>query len=122
MNNSIKKTQDKYSNFIDTYNYSFVGFPKGFGGIKKAFYGSFNEFKKKYPNIHEKKRYKILLYIHGSSGLSKGTLYRKYIVEELDFIFFAPNSHKLKNRPSYKTPATQNSYIKVHKVRIAEID
>jgi hypothetical protein len=38
---TIKKTIKKYKNFKDTYKYAYVGFPKGFAGIKKAFFGSF---------------------------------------------------------------------------------
>ena len=121
MNNSIKKTLKKYDNFIDTYEHAYVGFPKGFGGIKKAFYGRNSEFKEKYPNIKIDKKYKILLYMHGSSGLYKGTVYRKQIVEELGFIFFAPASHRLNDRPIYISPAKQSLYIKVHKVRVAEL-
>jgi len=122
MNKTIKKTLKKYKNIGDTYRYAYVGFPKGFAGIKKAFYGSYDAFKNKYPNITTDQIYPTLLYMHGSSGLYRGEMYRKYIVEELGFIFFAPNSHKIKNRPFYKSPTKKSKYTKVHKLRIAEID
>jgi dienelactone hydrolase len=119
---TIKKTIKKYKNFKDTYKYAYVGFPKGFAGIKKAFFGSFDEFNKKYPNAKEERVFPTLLYMHGSSGLYRGEVYRKYIVEELGFIFFAPDSYKIKNRPTYKSPAKTSVYTKVHKIRVAEID
>lgn len=122
MKKTIKKTLKKYTNFKDTYTHAYVGIPKGFGGIKKAFYGTFDAFNKKYPDLHVEKKYKTVLYVHGSSGLYKGDVYRKYIVEELGFVFFAPDSHRLKNRPVYKSPAKEKVYVKVHKIRVSEID
>ncbi len=122
MTKKIKKTLKQYDNFENTYTHAYVGFPKGFGGIKEPFYGTFYEFNKKYPDLDVRKKYKTLLYIHGSSGLYKGDVYRKYIVEELEFIFFAPDSYQIKNRPTYNTPAKTSAYTKVHKIRVAEID
>lgn len=122
MNHTIKETIKKYENFDDTYRYAYIGFPKGFGGIKKAFYGTFDEFNKKYPNVKVDKAYPTLLYMHGSSGLYKGDVYRKLVVEKLGFIFFAPNSYKIKNRPTYKSPTKEKKYNKVHKIRVAEIN
>jgi hypothetical protein len=92
---TIKKTIKKYKNFKDTYKYAYVGFPKGFAGIKKAFFGSFDEFNKKYPNAKEERVFPTLLYMHGSSGLYRGEVYRKYIVEELGFIFFAVDNKNI---------------------------
>ena len=105
----MNKTIKKYDNIADTYAY--VGFPKGFAGITEPFYGSYDEFKNKYPNITVDQAYPTLLYTHSSSGLYRGEVYRKYIVEELGFIFFAPNSHKTKNRPFYKSPTKKSKYI-----------
>jgi len=121
MNRSIQKTLKKYDNFSDTFVHAYVGFPKGFGGIPEAFYGTFDAFHQKYPDINIDKKYKTLLYMHGSSGLNKGDVYRKQVVEELGFVFFAPNSHQLHKRPVYRSPAKQSLYLKVHKVRIAEL-
>lgn len=121
MYNTIKKTLKKYKNFKDTYKYAYVGVPKGFGGISESFYGSFDEFNQKYPNIEESREFPTLLYMHGSSGLYRGEVYREYIVEELGFIFFAPASHKIKDRPTYKSPAKASVYNKVHKIRVSEI-
>ncbi len=122
MKKRITKTLKKYDNFEKTYTHAYVGFPKGFGGIQEPFYGTFYEFNKKYPDLDVRKRYKTLLYMHGSSGLYKGDVYRKYIVEELGFIFFAPDSYRLKKRPIYKSPAKKKVYRKVHDIRVAEID
>lgn len=121
MNNTIKKTLKKYDNFNETFKHAYVGFPKGFGGIKKAFYGTYAEFQKKYPSLNVDKKYKTLLYMHGSSGLYKGDIYRKFIVQKLGFVFFAPDSYRIKDRPIYKSPAKESLYKKVHKLRVAEI-
>ena len=122
MNCSIKKTIKSYENFFDTYDYAFVGFPKGFGGIREPFYGTYDEFNAKYPDIDLDYKYPTVLYMHGSSGLYRGEVYQRYIVEELGYVFFAPNSHKIKNRPTYQSPTKQKKYMKVHRVRVAEID
>lgn len=98
MNSTIKKTMNKYKNIYDTYDYAFVGFPIGFGGIKEPFYGTYDEFIELYPDIKIKKRYPTVLYMHGSSGLYRGEVYQRYIVEELGYIFFAPNSYKIDQR------------------------
>lgn len=116
-----KNVKKQYKNFNDSFKYAYIGVPKGFGGLKKPFYGTYDEFKKIYPNFKVKKKIATVLYMHGSSGLYKGNAYRKYIVEDVKAIFFAPNSFKIKNRPTYKSPTKLSKYIKVHCVRQAEI-
>ncbi len=118
---NIIKTLCEYDNFKDTYKYAYIGIPKGFGGLKKPYYGMLNKFKKKYPNFKIESRISTVLFMHGSIGLKKGKTYRKWIVEEAGFIFFAPNSFKIQNRPTYISPAKVSSYEKVHRVRQAEI-
>lgn len=66
--------------------------------------------------------YPTILYMHGSSGLYRGEVYQRYIVEELGYLFFAPNSYKIKDRPTYQSPTKLKKYMKVHKVQVAEID
>jgi len=116
-----KNVKNQYENFNDSFKYAYIGVPKGFGGLKKPFYGTYDEFKKIYPNFKVKKKIPTVLYMHGSSGLYRGDIYRKYIVEDVKAIFFAPNSFKIKNRPTYKSPTKLSKYIKVHCVRQAEI-
>lgn len=117
----IKKTIKKYENFYDTFKYAYVGLPKGFMGIKKPYFGQLYKFKKEFKNYNEyKEKFPLVLFIHGSKGLNKGTIYRKWIVEQ-GFIFISPNSLKIKNRPTYSTPDKLSSYEKVHKLRQAEI-
>lgn len=116
----IIETLEKYDNFKDTYKHAYIGIPKGFGDLKEPFYGKLNKFKKLYPDFKADKKIPTVLFMHGSSGLRKGTTYRKWIVEA-GFIFFAPNSFKIKNRPTYISPAKISVYEKVHKIRQAEI-
>ncbi len=117
----IKNVKNKYKNFKDSFKYAYIGVPKGYGGLKQPFYGTYDEFKKIYPNFKVKKKIPTVLYMHGSSGLYKGDTYRKYIVEDVKAIFFAPNSFKIKNRPTYESPTKLSKYLKVHRVRQAEI-
>ncbi len=117
----ILKTLNKYDNFKDTFKYAYIGLPKGFGGLKENYYGSLNKFKKKYPDFKTYEKLPLLIFIHGSAGLNKGVTYRKWIVENTGFIFFAPNSFKLKDRPTYGENEKIKTYEKVHKVRQAEI-
>lgn len=116
----IIKTLKKYDNFKDTYKYAYIGIPKGLGGLQKPFYGQFNKFLKLYPKFLPQNRLPCVLFMHGSKGLNKAETYRKWLVEA-GFIFFAPNSFKIENRPTYKNPDKKASYEKVHKIRQAEI-
>lgn len=50
MDCSIKKTMNKNKNIHDTYDYAFVAFPVGFGGIREPFYGTYDEFNAQYPD------------------------------------------------------------------------
>ena len=118
----IEKTLKKYKNIEDTFTHAYIGVPKGLGGIKKAFFGSWQEFKKQYPNFSPEKKVPLVLFMHGSAGLSKGEVYKRYIVKEAGCIFFAPNSFKVKNRPTYQSPTSLKNYEKVHQVRQAELD
>ncbi len=121
MNKKIQKTLQKYDTITDTFKYAFVGIPKSLGNLKEDFYGTYDEFLKKHPKVKIKNKLPIVLYMHGSSGLYTGDVYRKYIVEKVGAIFFAPNSFKIQNRPTYKSPVKEKVYKKVHKIRLAEI-
>lgn len=121
MDKNIEKIIHTYDNFSHSYEYAFIGIPKGYGGLKKPYYGTLKKFKKAYPNFTFKEKLPTLFYMHGSIGLTKGKIFRKYIVEDANFIFFAPNSFKVRNRPTYKSPSTIEKYQAVHKFRQAEI-
>ena len=115
----INKTLKKYDNFTDTFQYGYIGLPAGFQGIKKPLFMKIKEFKKKFINT-SMRPYPVLFFMHGSAGLSYGKQYKDAVLKE-GFIFFAPNSYKLKNRPTYETPTKTKNYEAVHKVRLAEI-
>lgn len=117
----IKKTLKKYKNIVDTYKYAYIGIPKGCGGLEKEYFGTLDKFKKLYPDFKCNHGFSTIFYMHGSVGLSKGKIFRKWFVEDSNFIFFAPNSFKIKNRPTYKSSAKISEYQKVHKLRQAEI-
>ncbi|RXJ87750.1 hypothetical protein [Arcobacter sp. CECT 8985] len=116
----IKKTIKKYNNFEETYKEAYIALPKGFEGIKEPLFLSIKKFKEKFNTFKNKQKYPVVFYMHGSAGLSYGKKYKDAIVDE-NYIFFAPNSFKLKNRPTYKTPDKLKKYEEVHKVRVAEI-
>ena len=118
---NLKKIRQKYANFSDSYTYAYIGVPAGYGGLEHPFYGTFDEFLKTYPDFEVDRRIPTVLYMHGSSGLYTGDTYRRYIVEDVGALFFAPNSFKIKDRPTYKSPTKHKKYLKVHKIRQAEI-
>lgn len=117
----IEKTLIKYPSIVDTFRYAYIGVPKKLLGNKENFYGTYDELLLKYPNFSPSAKIAVVLYMHGSSGLYTGDVYRKYIVEDIEAIFFAPNSFKIDNRPTYKSPVKEKIYKKVHKIRLAEI-
>ena len=116
-----KKIISSHDDFSNIYKNAYIGIPKGFGGLKEDYFGTLKKFKKLYPNFKAQNKIPTVLFMHGSAGLRKGTTYRKWIVQEAKFIFFAPNSFKVKNRPTYENPAKIKTYQKVHDFRQAEI-
>ena len=116
----INKTLKKYDNFCDTFEYGYIGLPKGFQGNDKEEFINIKTFLKRYGKSNIKTTYPVLFYMHGSAGLAYGKKYKDAVLKE-GFIFFAPNSYKLKNRPTYQTPTKTKNYEAVHKVRVAEI-
>lgn len=116
----LKKTLKKYNNFEDTYKKGFIGIPKNFSNNNEAMILTLEEFKEKFSEAKITKNYPTLFYMHGSAGFSYGKQYCKALIDE-GFIFFAPNSYELKNRPTYKTPTKIKNYEEVHKVRVAEV-
>lgn len=117
----LKKMKKKYKNFSDSFKYAYIGVPAGYGGLQRPFYGTYDEFMEIHPDFKVNKHIPTVLYMHGSSGLFTGDTYRHYIVEEVGALFFAPNSFKIKERPTYKSPTKHKKYLKVHKIRQAEI-
>lgn len=116
----INKTLKKYENFKDTYIEGFIGIPKGVGGLKKNFYGSIRKFRKIHPNFKYSEKIPMLFYMHGSAGLSYGKKYKDAALKS-GFLFFAPNSYELRDRPTYESPTSIKNYERVHKVRVAEV-
>ncbi|MGB5792041.1 alpha/beta hydrolase family protein [Poseidonibacter sp.] len=121
MNKKYSNIINSFEDFDNTYKHGFIGIPKGFGNLKESYFGTLKKFKKLYPNFKSTSKIPTVLFMHGSAGLRKGSVYRKWIVEEAGFIFFAPNSLKVKNRPTYETPTKLKNYEKVHDFRQAEI-
>jgi dienelactone hydrolase len=107
-----------------TYKHAYVGVPKGHFALSENFYGTMKSFKKIYKNHADKQLHKlpVVLYMHGSKGLRKGELYMRYIVEEIGALFVAPHSFKIKNRPTYVSPAPAEAYNTVFALRIAELE
>lgn len=116
-----KEIIKSFEDFSNSYKHAYIGIPKSFGGLEENYYGTLKKFKKLYPNFEAFNKIPTVLFMHGSAGLRKGATYRKWIVEEAKFIFFAPNSFKITNRPTYENPAKISTYEKVHKFRQAEI-
>ena len=119
MQKKYKKIINSYKDFNKIFDDAFIGIPKEFINEDKPYYGTLNTFLKKYGNI-ELCNCTTLFFMHGSAGLRKGSVYRKWVVEE-GFIFFSPNSFRVKKRPTYETPTKLKKYEKVHSFRQAEI-
>lgn len=121
MKTNIKKTIKKYSDIEQTYSNAFVGIPKEAIGAKNDFLGSWADFLQSYPNFNPVKKLPVLLFMYGSAGLSKNKIFQSLIPEKTPFIFFAPDSFRINNRPTYKSPVSHKAYNKVHEIRQAEI-
>lgn len=111
-----------YTGFENTFNEGFIGIPAGVAGLAEPFYGSLKEAKEKLPDAFKSaKKLTTVFYMQGSGEFSKGVIFRKWITGEGGYVFFAPNSHQGKGRPTYSTPAPKKVYEKVHEYRQAEI-
>lgn len=117
-------TMQQYSNFSDSFDKAFVGIPKGVLGISEPFYGTLDEALQKMPNLKNfVKKLPTVVYMQGSGDFHKnGEIYRQWITGEGGYIFFAPNTHAVNNRPTYSSPVPKSYYEKVHTFRQAEID
>lgn len=116
-----KKIEKQYDNFYEIFDKAYVGIPKGYGGLKKSFIGYMDQFQKQYPKFNPKQKIPTVLYMHGSGNFVRGDTYREWITEDLGFAFICPQSHILRNRPTYVSPAPKKEYKKVHKLRQTEI-
>ncbi|MEJ1497522.1 MAG: hypothetical protein RPU13_13755 [Candidatus Sedimenticola sp. (ex Thyasira tokunagai)] len=105
----------------NTFEEAFIGIPQGVGGLEHPFHGNLKTFLRCHPKFMPHSRTPTVLYMHGSSGLSNGAVFREYIVEGAGLLFFAPNSHRAEHRPRYCSPAPIEQYQAIHDFRIAEL-
>lgn len=112
-----------YPGFKDSFNQGFIGLPQGLAGLTEPFYGTLAEAKEKIANLSEvTTTYPTVLYMQGSGNFSKGPTFREWITGDLNWVFFAPNTHTSNKRPRYSSPVPKKVYEEIHKYRQAEID
>ena len=121
MTKNYNKIVSQYKDFYKVFKEAYIGIPAKYNELKRPYYGSLKGFIKKYPNFKSNYKIPTVVFIHGSGDFIGGDIYRRLIVEEAKFAFIAPNSYAVKNRPTYKSPAPLKEYMKVHKIRQAEI-
>jgi predicted esterase len=115
-------TAKRYKGFYDSFNKAFIGIPKGVLGISQPFYGSYKEALIKIPNLKNyTKKLPTIVYMQGSHSFNSGKVFREWITDA-GYIFFAPNTHTSKDRPTYSSPVPKDIYEEVHAYRQAEID
>lgn len=111
-----------YAGFENTFNEGFIGIPAGVAGLTEPFYGLLKSAKEKLPDVFKSgEKLTTIFYMQGSGEFNKGATFRKWIAGEGGYVFFAPNSHKGKGRPTYSSPVPKNVYEQVHEYRQAEI-
>jgi predicted esterase len=116
-------TQKEYKNFRGSFDKAFIGIPKGVLGIAQPFYGSLDEALVKIPNLKSyTKKLPTVVYMQGSNSFNSGKTFRKWITGDAGYIFFAPNTHTGRDRPTYNSPVSKDIYERVHAYRQAEID
>jgi len=117
----INQYLKKYNFEPSCYNAA-IGVPKIDKNMSEPYFGTLKSFLKKYPNIDlSKYNNKIIIYMEGSKGFTKGKTYMRWVVLESNCIFIAPNSFKVKNRPIYSNKDNLYAYMNVHKFRQAEL-
>ncbi len=109
-------------NITASFDKAFIGIPKGVLGRGEPFYGTLDEALVKIPNLKKfTKKLPTILYMQGSGAFDKGKTFREWLTGEGGYIFIAPNTHAIENRPTYSFPAPKNLHEKVHACRQAEI-
>jgi len=116
-------TAKKYKGFNNSFNKAFIGIPKGVLGIAEPFYGTYNEALIKIPNLKNyTKKLPTVVYMQGSKSFNSGKVFRKWVTGEAGYIFFAPNTHTSRDRPTYSSPVPKKIYEEVQIYRQAEIN
>ena len=117
-----KPISQKYEGFTDSFDKAFIGLPEGFMGLTEPFYGTYDEALMKFPGLKDSsEKLPAVIYMQGSGKFSKGPTFREWITGDAGYIFFAPNTHTGKNRPTYSSPVPKAHYEAVHAYRQAEI-
>jgi len=104
-----------------TFSKAFIGIPETLSKKSTAFYGKLEDVD--FDEILSKKaKIPVVFYLNGSAGFTKGEIYRKWIVENTNCLFFSPNTLEICNRPFYNANSSIEQYEKVHKIRQKEIE
>lgn len=107
--------------FQNSFNYAFIGIPKQYTKTNENIYTQINKINLEVMLKENLENIPIVFYLNGSAGFTKGAIYREWITENTNYIFFSPNTLKIKNRPFYNPRSTIYEYEAVHNVRQKEI-
>jgi dienelactone hydrolase len=122
------KMMEIYPDFGESLNRAMVGVPAAMIEGDQDFYGHYEDMKDlKFVNG---KKAPVVVYMHGSGQAidragDHPILKWKYGYAEwmtqAGYIFVAPDSYGMENRPSFSSPVPKEAYEQVHDIRQAEI-
>lgn len=117
--NTINSTLDITPSFEEAYVY----LPTGFRENKKPVQGTLKQVFKLYPALNEPgEQLPTLVVLPGSKALGVEKTIAKYCCDTNGIALIYLDTHAIKNRPSYESPASKEVYNNIHQLRKAEVD
>jgi len=119
---------ETYPDFEQSLNRAVVGVPGSMLESGKDFYGHYEDMKD--LKFVAGKKAPVVVYMHGSGqAIDRSSEFPKLKwdygygewVTQAGYIFVAPDSYGMKDRPSFSSPVPKENYEHVHNIRQAEI-
>lgn len=103
-----------------SFEKAFIGIPKKMNITDNNIYDTIDNIKIN-DLIRKNIKVPVVFYLNGSAGFTKGKIYRQWIIEDTNCLFFSPNTLEIKNRPFYNNKSKIDEYEEVHLIRQKEI-
>ena len=107
----------------ESFNQAFVFLPSGFRGAKHPISGSLIDVLDSQPQLlQDGEKISVMVMLPGSKALRMDKIIAQNCCEKLKICLITLNNQVIKNRPIYESPASDEIYEAVHKIRTREVD
>jgi hypothetical protein len=123
MNYTIFNTANDTIDLTPSFEEAYVYLPAGFRGNEKPVEGTLKEIRILHPELNEPgEQLATLVVLPGSKALGVEKIIAKYCCDSNGIALIYLDTHAIKNRPSYESPAPREIYNSIHQLRKAEVD